>query len=317
MFGTVQVDHPRDIIIGVAITSILLAGSIYMPVIGFFCALFIPLPVFFYRAKLGRKAGMIVPVLSIILIMGVLSSGLLIENLFLIKLLLLGFVLSEIVELNLSVEKTILYACCAVLLAGLFVLFFLSGVYDIRIVDMVNDYVAKNLELTLDLYKNMGVSEENVFILTNALEHIQYIIVRIIPALAIISTLFITWASLLLAKPIFKAKNLFYPDFGSLNLWKAPEYLVWGVIGCGLMLILPDQGIKILGLNGMIIFMIIYFFAGIAIVSFYFEKKNFSRILKFLLYSIIGLQKLALFFVIGLGFFDIWLNFRKLKTKKS
>ncbi len=159
--------------------------------------------------------------------------------------------------------------------------------------------------------------EENIHMISNSLDHIQYVLVRIIPALFIVSTVFVTWANLLLAKPIFKAKALFYPAFGQLNLWKAPEPLVWGVIGCGLLILLPVNALKMIGLNGILVFLTIYFFQGIAIVSFYFDKKRFPRLLRVFLYSLIALQQVLLFLIVGLGFFDMWLNLRKLKTDRD
>ena len=151
----------------------------------------------------------------------------------------------------------------------------------------------------------------------NSLENIQYVLVRILLALAVASSFFVAWANLLLARPMLKSRGLFYPEFGALKLWKAPERLVWGVIGCGLMLFLPGRTFKILGLNGMIVFMAIYFFQGIAIVAFSFEKKRFPKMLRFFLYSLIVIQQLIFLLVIGLGFFDMWLNFRKLGIQKN
>jgi len=63
--------------------------------------------------------------------------------------------------------------------------------------------------------------------------------------------------------------------------------------------------------------MTVYFFQGIAIISFFFEKKNFPKALRFFLYSLIALQQMALIVVIAFGFFDMWLNFRKLDLKKD
>ena len=58
--------------------------------------------------------------------------------------------------------------------------------------------------------------------------------------------------------------------------------------------------------------MSVYFFQGIAIVSFYFNKKQFPRVIRIFLYTLIAIQQLVLLAVIGLGFFDMWFNFRKL-----
>jgi len=77
-------------------------------------------------------------------------------------------------------------------------------------------------------------------------------------------------------------------------------------------LFLPNAAVKIIGLNGLLILMSVYFFQGIAIVSFYFNKKQFPRVVRIFLYTLIAIQQLVLLAVIGLGFFDMWFNFRKL-----
>jgi len=311
-----QVDISKDIISGIAITSLIFAASIYMPIVGFFSALFIPLPTLYYRSKLGRAKGAAVPILASILMIAAIGK-VSIDTLLFIELLFLGFVLSELVELNLSVEKTVLYACALVITTGTIGIFIYSNIRDLHIYSLITEYVKKNLELTLALYENMGVSQESILMLSNSLESIQYVLVRIIPALVVSSTLFISWTSLLLAKPLLRSRKLFFPSYDSLKLWKAPEHLVWGIIACGATLLLPNKAIKVFGLNGLMILMTVYFFQGIAIVSFYFEKKKFPRMLRFVLYSFIALQQIILLVVIGLGLFDIWLNFRKLGVNED
>ncbi|MBW2407672.1 MAG: DUF2232 domain-containing protein [Deltaproteobacteria bacterium] len=316
MLQTISRDVSKDIISGIALTSLIFAISIYIPIVGFFCALFIPLPTLIYRSKLGRTTGTIIPVIATI-IMAVILGGLSIDILFFFELLLLGFVLSELLELNLSIEKTILYACGSVIITGIICLLFYSNLADKGIYALVSEYVSKNLELTLSLYENMGMKQESIQMISTSLDNIKYVFIRIIPALVVASTLFISWINLLLSKSIFRNWNLFYPDFGPLKLWKAPELLVWIMIGCGSLLLIPNKTFKILGLNGLLILITVYFFQGMAIISFYFEKKKFPRLLRFFLYSLIALQQIVLLVVIGLGFFDMWLNFRKLEIRKN
>ncbi len=67
-----------------------------------------------------------------------------------------------------------------------------------------------------------------------------------------------------------------------------------------------------LALNGMVVLTIIYFFQGIAIISFYFEKKKIPMAIRTLLYGTIIIQQIFLLVIAGIGFFDVWLNFRKL-----
>jgi len=313
---TVQENISKDIISGVAIIGLIFTASTYLPIIGFFFSLFIPLPILFYRSKLGRTTGIIVYILSII-IMIVMTGSISLDMFFFAELLLLGFVLSELFEMRLSIEKTISYACASVLITGIVILFFYSNLSNTGIYTLASEYISRNLELTMAMYESLGVPEESIHIISNSMEKIHYVLIRIIPAMLISLTLFVSWTSLLIAKPLLKAKNIFFPDFDSLKLWKAPEFMVWLFIGCGVMLILPENSFKILGLNGLIILLTIYFFQGIAIVSFYFEKKNVPRIFRIFLYSVLALQQLVLLSVIGLGFFDMWINFRKLGIKKE
>ncbi len=306
----------KDIATGIAITSILFAASIKSPILGFFCTFLVPLPTFFYRSKFGRKIGIAVPGFTIIAMI-IILGGFTFDVFFFIELLLIGFVLSELIELKLSIEKTFIYACIVVLSSSILVVLFYSNITGIQVGSLVSTYIVKNLELTLELYKNIGMPEENIHMISSSMESFQYVLIRIFPALAIASTLFIIWTSLMLAKPMLKTKNLFYPDFGQLNLWKTPEYLVWIAIACGILLLIPDRAVRLMGINGIIILMTIYFFQGMAIVSFYFAKKQFPRLLRFFLYSLIAIWQVILLIVVILGFFDIWFNFRKLEIKKS
>ena len=301
----------KDIGRGIIINFFIIALSLYIPVFGFFLFFLIPVSTLFFRLKLGRKNGAVIPVFSVIaaiLLLGKINF----DMLFLSEFLLLGFAMGEYLEKDISLERTVIYTCSTVVLGGVSVLLLYSSVNGIEIVLLISEYVEKNLKIAVQLYKEVGIPEDTIIFISDSLEKIKYVLVRTIPGIYISFILFVSWITLLLAKPMLNAKGLFYPDFGELNLWKPPENLVWGVIGCGIMLlILPNKGIKIFALNCMLILMTVYFFSGIAIVSFYFEKKQVPRMFRFFLYTLIAIQQMLLLMVIGLGFFDIWLNFRR------
>jgi len=312
---TIQGEISKNLAAGIALTIFMFAIAVYMPIIGFFCSLLLPLPILFYRSKLGRKIGAIVPGASVA-IMIFLIGRINFDILFFGELLLIGFVLSELMEMNLSLEKTVVYACATVLFAGMIGLIFYSNVSEKELIPIISEYVAENLRLIMNLYEESGMPEESFRMLSDSLRKLQYVTVRIIPAMAISFTLFVIWTTLLLAKPLLKSRGLLFPDFGYLKLWKVPEQLVWTAIGCGFLLLFPYNGVKLLAVNGLIILMTVYFFGGIAIVSFYFEKKRFPVIVRVMLYSLIAFQQVFLLAVIGLGFFDMWLNFRKAGADK-
>lgn len=301
----------KDIINGAIITSLIFAVSVFLPIIGFFTAVLIPLPVLVYRVKLGRFPGIAVPLLTAIVIWATLS-GFAVDSLFFLGLIFTGFVLGELVEQNLSIERTIGYTCAAVLAAGFAALLLYSSALGTTLIEMVSGYVLRNLEITLALYKQMGIPVETIHQVEDSLDRIQYALVRLVPSLVLVSTLFVSWTSLLFARPVFRGFSLPYPDFGVLRTWSTPEKLVWGAIGCGVALMVPATGIRLIGLNGLLIFMMIYFLHGIAIVAFFFDKKKFPRMARTFIYTLIAIQHVFALMVIALGFFDLWVDFRKL-----
>ncbi len=318
MQSLLQRQTATDIAKGVGISLVLFSLAVMMPLIGFFFSLLMPLPILFYRIKLGRKAGLLIAGCALA-IMAIIAGSMGLDILFFGELLLLGFCLSELFERHLTVEKTIGYSCAVVLGAALTALFLYSLTVPENIIELVSAYVAKNLELSLKLYEGMGVSESTITTISNSLDKLHYVLVRMLPSLATISLIFIAWSNLLLSRPLLASRSLPQPQFGNLKQWRAPENLIWLLIGCGGGLIgLPSGSIPwLVSINGLLILMIIYFFQGIAIVAFFLESKNAPRTIRVLIYSLIGLQQLFLLLVIAMGIFDLWVDFRKLMKKND
>jgi len=309
-------DAPKEIIKGIGITSLVFGICVFIPFLGFIISLLIPIPILFYRLKLGRKNGSLVAAGTFLVISFFLESFSF-DIFFFALLIVLGLALGEMFERKLSIEKTILYACLALWAAAAATLFFASFAFGIQITTLILNFVGKNLELSLVFYEKMGVPQEHIQMIQDSSDLIQYAMVRMIPGTATAAVLFVAWSNLLVARPVLSAAKIHFPDFGSLNTWKAPEQLVWAAIICGIMLLVPEKGIRILGLNGFMILMTIYFFQGIAIVSFFFDKKDIPMLLRVILYCFIGMQFFLILLVIATGFFDMWLDFRKLETLKD
>lgn len=316
MIMTMEGDVLKNIATGVGITCLFFAATLYIPIIGFISAVMIPLPISFYRYKLGRSAGAMMLAASCV-IMTILADGLSFDLALFGLLLILGFVLGEMFEEQASVEKTVLYPCLSVIVSCVVLALLYSAFSQADFGSIVDIYVKQNLELTLELYRQMSMPEETLQSLSRSLETIQYVLVRVIPGMAVMSTLFVTWINLLMTRSLVKFRGLKTPDFGSLTRWKSPEILIWAVIAGGVMLLIPVKSLKIIGLNIVLGLIMIYFIQGISIVSFYFDKRKFPRILRGVLYGLIGVQQVFSMLVVGLGFFDLWIDFRKINKNEK
>ncbi|MBW2434735.1 MAG: DUF2232 domain-containing protein [Deltaproteobacteria bacterium] len=304
----------KDIANGVLITCLILAASLIIPIFGIFCSLLLPLPILYYRIKLGRTIGALIPIIALVMMVIVMNTFPF-DIAFVAVLLIIGFSLGELFGSQISIEKTMLITAGLVFFGGAFCFILFSAASGHDLYDEFARSVTYNREFLLALYRNMGLPAENIPDFTQFLDEIQKIVIRILPALVITSTFFIIWINLLLGRTLLKSRQMPYPEYGMLDVWRAPDFLVWGVIGCGLLILIPDDMTKIIGLNGLIALMMIYFFQGIAIVSFFFEKKKVPRFAKIILYALLVLQEVLLV-VIAIGFIDVWANFRKLEKIK-
>ena len=306
----------RDIATGIGLTLLVFVIAVRVPVLGFFGVLFMPLPTLFYRVKLGRQPAMAVPVIGVGVMFAV-AGALSADLFFFTTLLLLGFVLGELLERHLAIEQMVLRACGVMIAGGgaMFLLVALASGQNAAV--LINAYVAENLKAALELYRAMGIPEENVRHIAGALDRITYILVRVIPGMGLSTLLVVVWANLIMARAILIRRRLPAPDFGPLNHWRAPEVLVWAVIGGAVLLMTPPMGLKLIGVNLLLVMMTFYFFQGIAIVAYYFDRKGVPRPLRIFLYSLAAVQQLILLLIIAMGFFDVWFNFRRLETENG
>lgn len=296
---------------GVAIIGVLLALSVFIPIVGFAFALFIPLPVLFYHQKFGRKtAFVLVALVAALLTMALGRVGA--DLFFLALLLLIGMVMGDLFDRSLSLEQTFLLVCGITIGAGLLLLAAYGVITGNTVVAMVNRYIALNLQMSVQIYEQLGVSEESVTLIRESLDKLQYVFLRLTPALAFSSVLFVTWTTLLVARPLFSVAGLPVAEFGRLNRWQAPEMLAWPVIACGVALMVPSQSVKLVAINGLLTAAMIFFFQGMGVIAYMFEKKALPRALRGILYGMVFVQQLLILLVIMVGFFDIWINWRRL-----
>ena len=319
MFQNLFGNEYKDILIGVLTLVFCILISMGWPVIGIFSYVLIPAPVLFYRLKLGRQAGGIIAGAAFFLIV-IANGGLSVHVFVALELLVAGFIIGELLSVRLSIEKTILYACAGTIGTGIAGVFFYSSVSHTSIHSLASEYITNNLNLALTLLERMEMPEKDRFELQGAFEILRVMLIRVLPALSVISSLFMVWANILIARPLLRLRGVPHTDFGPLNVWKTPDFFVWAAIGCGVVALIPmdpDSAVKIIALNSLLVLIVIYFFQGIAIMSHFFEKKGFSRAFKVFAFCMIALWQALFLVVAAIGFFDLWVNFRKLGVDGS
>ena len=314
MTGTlIQPTAIKDILTGILLCMLIIAIMYVIPLIGIFAWMFLPLPVLFYRLKMGRNGGGIIMAASLAMLI-VFTSNFAFNTLYFGSLLMTGFFLGEFIERHLSIERIILYTGVAVLgtCVAVFLIYSLASAQGIE--QLISNYASRYQTLSSQLFSESAQLYPEMKVDQQMLEKASSMFVVIFPGIFINSYLAMVWINILLIKKILLKKGIIIKSIENLNQWKAPDYLVFGVIALSVSILLPVDILKLLAINCLIILMFVYFFQGIAVVSFFFQKKSTPSALRFFFYVLIAIQPLFMFLVIGFGFFDTWINFRKLGT---
>jgi len=309
---SLSITHPvfiRETLTGI-IFCLLIYGVVFAaPLLGVFVLLFLPLPVLFYRLKLGRNSGLLIAAVSFFILI-LMAKGFAFDILYFGLLLATGMVLGECLERHMSIQKTIgmttLIAAVAVFLALM--------VYTVSqgrtLSAIMTDYINQSLSIAKQLSPEIGMDQDMTQKLISSM-------MIVMPGMFMISFITTLWLNILIIRKLLKYKGVTIKSIEQLNRYKAPDMLVWLFIGCAMALMIPAGPVKIFGINCLIVLMLVYFFQGIAVVSFFFQQKNTPMALRSFCYFLIAVQVYVLILVIGLGFFDNWIDFRKLSASRK
>jgi len=319
MFGLSGEGSPyKDFFLAVAVISIVLIAVAMNAVLGALGAVFVPLPVLYYYSRLGRLHGLLAFALSLTITMITLrtldSQAGVVYFFFLGSL---GLILSEVLRKNWSIEKTIVYSMGILLTLSVVILLYLSLVSGKEPWGLIGTHMSSIVQENIDLYSRTGVSNQYIQLMKENAERITRVMTGLLPSLIIVGAGFFIWLNILGGKWLFRNRGMWYPDFGDLSLWKTLDKTVWLVVIAGGCIVVPSELSRILGLNIAIVLLFIYMLQGLAIISFFFKRKNVPGILRALGYFLIFAQQFLIFIVAGLGLIDTWADFRKLGTKSD
>ena len=337
----------RDpILVGGTIAPIaLFLAILLLPILGVIVSLLTPLPLLYFYYSRGRSIGLVMIALATLLTGIILSMGFgLAGTALFFGYGLLAAVMAESIARRLTPAKIVGYPSAAILAFGLIVLTIFSFSNGQNPWDYGRNMIKSHVQVTFKLYQELAdemqrsqVSSDRVegtvsvtpegqgkpaatdtdveqaSMETSGLEQLNRVFVFIFPGLIIMGVILIAWFNFMAAR-IMLARKEFLPAYlADLKKWKVHENLIWFAIGFGFMAILPFSALRGIGVNGLMVLSLVYFFAGLCVVAYWFDMKTVPYFLRVLTYLLIALQQYLGIIVIGLGLFDLWFDFRKLK----
>lgn len=98
--------------------------------------------------------------------------------------------------------------------------------------------------------------------------------------------------------------------------WELPEPLVWAFIASAALFLTGMPWPRLVGLNGLIMLLGLYFLQGLSIAVFLFRRFQLPRVLAALSVIVLLLQPFFTLLVAGVGLFDVWCAFRRVSLPR-
>jgi len=292
-----------------SISSALLCMTLVIPPLGVVLAPFTPQPVLGFGFRNSASWGVAVLVLAMVICAGLFGEALaLIYGLFAIMSGLLFGLLGRIRAIEYLVFS--IASAMFVITAGLLYHFF--GSWAAMLADF-HASITRNIAGALRVHEKMGLPQESLDTIKERMPEVVATLLQLLPALIFISLAFIVLINVILLCRWFPERRPQWLSLGTLREWKGPEFLVWGLIGCGFtMFITGLDWPRAVAANLLLVIGSCYFAQGLAVIAFFFHKNNVPRFLRGLTYLLIIFQQIFTLLVVGLGLFDLWGDFRRL-----
>ncbi|WP_102693442.1 YybS family protein [Rummeliibacillus pycnus] len=259
----------------VALFTIILAISLYVPVVSIVTIWFISLPIAWYSAKYSRSSSVFVAIVSIVV--SLLIGGLL-SLLFAIPFTMAGFAIGDAIRTKKS--KLFLFMSTAFTVLISFTLMYLIALkffnmdFLKKIITRIRESYEQSNEIVQSMSGQVPISPEKLDIILNTIQ----VLMPTIVTLFVVSMAFIIISANL---PLLRRFGLEVPKFSPFRDLQLPRATLWYylVVLSLSLFVKPDAGtfIYMVVLNLSSILSILFLVQGISLIHFYMYQQGWPK----------------------------------------
>ncbi len=304
----------------IGLSVLLFQSLLWFPLVGFFVGFLTPLPSSLALYRWGMPRGLVVPGGSLLCGAVMLSMMGAVGSLpYFAIFLLMGGLIGLYGRRRLGVNATVGIATVVGFAAGLILFWWRTHEVEGSVWDRMGDRL---FDLVMTLLGSVARDDEpnhTLRTLTPYLEeqirHTLYVVVRLLPGVSFASLLLTASVNAVLTKEYATRRALPVPPWPPATLWRAPDWIVWGVIVAGVASLFPST--RLVGLNGLIACGVVPFLQGIAIFLFFAERWRLPRWLSAVMLFLLLMQQYLVIALALLGLFDVWIDLRGRTTRST
>ncbi len=303
----------RDVLIPYGIFLAIILVAFLAPPLGMFVGMFTPVPLILVYLQRGKITGLVTITAVGLALLYLVGPQLAIA--FIAAYGILAAAMAEATRLSFSFEKTLLFSALApAVLTGLVIFIGITGKEESPLKYLENT-LKEEAEEYIKVIEKSGETPENLKAIRKSVEDTAPIAARVFPSFILISSLVGAVINFLAVRYLWlRFYSREYFEGMDVSRWMLPDVMVWVLIAAiGSMLFGPGIS-QVAGMNLAIILLFLYFLQGLSVVTHILKTKAFPKWVWIVVFILIPLNPIFLGLVMGMGLFDIWMDFRKIRV---
>jgi len=296
----------------VAIFTLMMIISAYIPLAFMLVFLFAPLPFAWYSAKYKRSTSILVAIVGCILTF--ITSGLAILP-FAFIFAVLGIIMGAAIRQQKSKLYLFMSSGIAVLLTTAIVFLTYLRLAGINMVEIGVEMAKKNYEQTATMSQNITGQST---ITPDQIEAVSKMMELTIPSTVTLGAFFVAFILMSINLPVLKRLGLDVPKFSPFQHMRLPRSILWYymIVLCINLFIRPDLGstLDVIVINVSYILWVLLILQGISFIHYFISKKGMPVGVKWIA-TLLAIPLSS--FMILLGIIDLGFNVRSLVKGKT
>jgi len=291
----------------------ILALTVTVPFLGMVLGVLLPLPIIWTFVRVGRSQGVVL--IGLVFLFLLIFAGDLPSKVFFAEYGVLAWVMAEGIRQSQPMDRCVFFSAVGSVAVSVLLLFVFLAEQDVGMSEFIEKQVTAQVRITVDAMKSAQEgSAEDLLLLEKNFSTVAKLFSEIYPSLLLVGSL-ITGLINYFALQFFAVKlEAFFPFCREkFSEWHLPESMVWFLLVSGTAVALGGA-LATVGTNMLVVVLFAYFLQGVAVVVHFLQTRKFARLIWFVTFFLIMLQPILIGITIGIGVFDLWADFRKLRS---
>jgi uncharacterized protein YybS (DUF2232 family) len=303
----------RDALIPYGIFLVIVLVAFVAPPLGMIVGMLTPVPLILVYLQRGKITGLITITGVGLALLVLVGPQLAIA--FIAAYGIMAVAMAETTRLSFSFEKIVLISTLAPAVLTLLMLFAGLAGEEGSSMKGLEDTLRKEAESYIRILEKSGETPENLKAIRKSVEDAVPAVARVFPSFILISTLVGAVINFLAVRYLWlRFYSREYFERMDVSRWMLPDVMIWVLIASvGSMFFGPEIS-QVAGMNLAIILLFLYFLQGLSVVTHILKSKAFPKWVWIIVFILIPLNPMFFGLVVGMGLFDIWVDFRKIRV---